>query len=592
MFPIRSSQFSESQSKFPDPFEVAASEYVPRSLEELFDFCSIVWLKSEFYKAVSLRVVSHFLTDIAFDPHTGDKLEHSAFKEFLLDQVMFFDEALSVGADLQQYGNAFRYLYTPFTRVLVYKDGSGSRAEISLKAAEMMGPVTFDLDNLRYVIVDPADWGKPVSKRKTVALPFHDRFSQDMSDLRIRELNPRHMLPRYSQYSGKVEWVWKIDPDLKANIRAGRMIEINSCPATLLDAVRQNKGYKFYSDEIFHLKNRASTGLVAGPWGLPELLFNFGAIKELMAYRGIVEAVCKDFMLPFRVITPAQSAAGGPGGSQVPLINQSAFSSAMTKMIAQRRNDPTTIFSSATPIVMQEFGKDGKFLMPPDLIDRGRAALLDGVGYPMELFKGSLQVSQIPVTLRTFERSQLGLASGLNSFTGWVARKIREHQELNDFKAKLKRPSDADDVERRALKLNLLQAGMITRSSGLEVAGVEDGMKEELERMREDSELELEKAKIQREQQRKMELSSMDDAAQEQGGGGGGGGGLNLFTMADEARAMAAEFVQLPPGESRKALERLKVENPHMHALVKQKMSERRAEGESAGRAMVAQGQM
>jgi hypothetical protein len=86
----------------------------------------------------------------------------------------------------------------------------------------------------------------------------------------------------------------------------------------------------------------------------------------------------------------------------------------------------------------QALGGDATQLAPRDLLDQGLEVLLNNVGVPVELYKGSLQIQSAPAALRLFESSWSHLVHNLNGYISFVMRRLG--QLLNWEKAEARLP--------------------------------------------------------------------------------------------------------------------------------------------------------
>jgi hypothetical protein len=185
-----------------------------------------------------------------------------------------------------------------------------------------------------------------------------------------------------------------------------------------------------------------------------------------------------------------------------------------------------------------------------------------------------------------------------------------DYLEQEQLGVQLIRPSLADDLDLKHLKMSLAAGGEISRATAYRPIGIDDPIEEQKRRQQED--LEIQKA-IQKEQQnfeREMTLGSGNQvvdamlqaqaapppgAAMAPAGGGmpaGGGGSVTPLDIQQQAEEQAMQLLQIQDdGERRKQLMQIKATNPTLYALVKAKMEEIRQQGASQGRKMAGQQQ-
>ena len=84
-------------SKFPNPFCDIASEYVPRDLEQIFEWSEYLYLTFGTYRQAARRVVRYFLTELVLDGESDD--ERKSFEEFLNDELHITSRLAEIGDD-------------------------------------------------------------------------------------------------------------------------------------------------------------------------------------------------------------------------------------------------------------------------------------------------------------------------------------------------------------------------------------------------------------------------------------------------------------------------------------------------------------
>jgi hypothetical protein len=296
--------------------------------------------------------------------------------------------------------------------------------------------------------------------------------------------------------------------------------------------------------------------------------------------------------------------------------------------VQARRYDPTSWAIFPFPVQYQFVGAEASHLAPVQLLDYVRAELLESVGIPMELYKGSLSVQAAPAALRLFEANWSYIIHIFNRFLQWVADKIAALLDWDRVQIKLVKPSISDDINKQLAKLQLMQAGLVSKQTALKGLGIEDFIEETQQALTEEKQLTtlLEKSKedIEKSQAMRQLLSlpaGVGEQAEQgaviggpppaivgggmppqQGGGGGGGGGapqgqmpmpgpvspteqvLAQLTMRQStmtvqdleqvATTLAQQLMQMPLGQRISELRQLRVKNPTVHALVKAKVEE------------------
>jgi hypothetical protein len=298
-------------------------------------------------------------------------------------------------------------------------------------------------------------------------------------------------------------------------------------------------------------------------------------------------------MLPFRLFSP------DPAINTNEMVNNMVmgrWASEIGSIIDNRRRDKFSMHAIPFPVLYQEFGAEGKNLAPKELVDYQTTVMLDGMGYPRELFTGSLQYLQIPTALRLFENSWLFVHVGFNQLTQWVVRKVRNYLNLPRLRVELQRPSVAESLERKQFVFQLAAMGEISRETAYGMLGIDNVPGENKKRLEEDAEIERQRMRTQQELQKEMETGTLmapqDPQGGEEGslpGAPGPQGNTTPMDVSSDAEDLAMYWLQLPDGERRSAMQAVASTKPEMHAMAKEIMEKMRRQGESQGRQMVNQ---
>jgi len=576
--------------KFHDPFLLPSSETMPSNLENAMDLALYLYYLIPEYRQATKRLVAHFVTDFDLDSDFGDSEERSVIYDLLRDTMDMPGAMMAMGEEWGVYGNSFARIHFPFDRFLVDKRYGRSRRW----AISQFGSNTkYNFSTMTYTVDDPINPGQKVS------LPFADFRSRDISRVRVRLLDPRRIILHHSWISGRTRVVYRFEEWFTQDIKEGRLYQVNETPIDMLRAIRHNQDFLFHEAEVFHFRAPVINGLTNAGWGLPEVIANYRGIHQLQVYRMVDETVGRDYLLPFRMFSPPSNSGGNDASTM--FSNRALWKQNVMDMIKNRRQDPYAIHAMPDPVQYQEFGADQhKAMVEKDLLQYQTNSLLDASGYPAELFRGSLNVVQIPTTLRLFENTFRFVHWNFDQFLKWTTRRLLEFLNRPQGGVSLQLPSLADDLEKRNILMQLSSVGEISRAKSLKGIGIDDPVQEAKERMVEDIEIEKERNKIQEDFEREMTMGSPDDilASQMDGQGAAGAppGGAQTTPMdrMTEAEEIARSLLnpEITDGQRRQELQRIESQDDQLHALVKQKLEDIRAQGASQGRQMANQGQV
>lgn len=580
------SEFVHGNRVFDNPFMLPSNEAMPTTFQSAMDVALFLYGMNPLYGQSTTRIVSHFLNDVNF-PDKGSPAEKTALRSFLYDDLGLKLYMASMGKDWACYGNAYGRIHFPFDRYLIMPNGKAF-------SVDFFGEdLIYNHQTMKYRVKDPTQNGKQEN------VSFRDIPSTDTSRISLRLLNPRYITVIFNPFSGTKRFVYRFEPDVLQAIRKGRPQIVNETPMVMLESVKRNEDFLFAPDMVFHFMAPTVSGVTQGGIGLPGTLLNYRQLHQLQVYRKLDEAVGLDYMTPFRLFSPA---VGMDSQSMQNTILNGRWRSEISAIIRNRRADKFAIHSVPFPINYQEVGAQGKELTPKDLMEFQTATFLDGLGYPQELFKGTLAYMQVPTAMRLFENSFNFIHINFDKLLRWVNRRTSEYLGRPVLPVELQLPSMVDNLERRQLMLQLSAMGEISRETaydGLNVSNISGEMRK---RMEEDANKARLQAKMEADMQRELATgaisATMADPNQQQGGpagslpGGppGGNQGQPAITPGDtmaEAQQLAEYWMQLPEGQRTQAMMAQKAGKPELHALAKQLMEDMRSQGASQGRQAV-----
>ena len=299
---------------------------------------------------------------------------------------------------------------------------------------------------------------------------------------------------------------------------------------------------------LHQLKEDGLSGMRNRGWGISRVLTNFRQawyVQILMRYN---EAIALDYVVPFRVITPAPKGGDPASGDPVHSINLSSFSSRVQQMLRARRSDPARWNVLPFPVNYQALGGDASQLAPRDLIDQGQETLLKCIGMPVELFNGTLTLQAAPAALRLFEANWGHLPHNLNRFLNALVDNISRSMSWETVSAKLTRVTHADDLNRQMAKLQLMQGQMISKTTGLSSVGLD--YEEETKRMLEEEKIYAdEQARMQVEMQQSQQMQAMSQPADMLAGVGDTGSGATGMPQGQPGAAPAPGGAPPAPGQ-------------------------------------------
>lgn len=607
-----------SSAGFPDPFTDYASLQMPESMIHVLRWCEFIVSTNGAYRTALQRVLSYFITDIEISD--ADDKEKEKYEEFLHDTLGIYRWLHAVGFDYLTYGNSFVSVLMPFRRYLLCP-----KCAVEFPLRVVYEGSEFDFKWVEFEFHAKCPRCKYNGKWR------HQDRRGGPDGIRIRRWSPHEIELIWDPYTDDVDYIWKIPADYRKQITDGHLYQLERANMEVIQAIKRNEYMRFSKDTVFHLKEDALAGIRNRGWGISRVLSNFRQAWYVQVLHRYNEAIALDYIIPFRVITPQPGPGGGSPEAKDPVFNFGLgnFTGRVNAMLKRRRRDPAAWNILPFPVQYQALGGDAKALAPKDLLDQGVELLLNNVGVPVELFKGSLQIQTAPAALRLFESHWTHLVHNLNRFLRFVANRLAELLSWEKATLKLTRVTTADDLNKQMAKLQLMTGHQISQQTGLKSVGVD--WKDEFRRM-------LEEQKFQAEEEQKMQ-EEMDQAgvmqqmaqgqgmpgqpgqqgsAQDASGGQGGQGGqqgqqqgggpqptaspvqqalanlpqgdnvkISPQELLQQAQTLAQQILQLPESQKDSELIQLKKANPTLHALVKSQIDGMRQQARTAGGAML-----
>lgn len=607
-----------ADDRFPDPFCDIASLSMPESIQAALRWCEFIMNCNGLYRQAIDRVVSYFLTDVEIVDFGDSALsgeEKEKYQEFFEQTLGIKNTLHSVAMDYLTYGNSFTSLLVPFKRYLSCK-----KCGLEMPLAQIFNKQTcnFKWQEFEFHATCPQCHYSGV-------FSHIDRRSGDSGEIKIKRWSPHEIELLWDPYTDDVRYVWRIPEDYRTLIKQGHLHHLERASWEVIQAVKTNQNLMFDKDVVFHLKEDALAGLRNRGWGISRILANFRQawyVQILMRYN---EAVALDYVIPFRVITPAPRGGDAASSDPVHTINLGNFTARVQAMLRARRSDPARWNVLPFPVNYQALGGDASQLAPKDLLDQGFDTLLKCIGMPVELFNGSLTLQAAPAALRLFEANWAHLPHNLNRFLSHIADSVAKIKSWEPANVKLMRVTHADDLNRQMAKLQLMMGQQISKSTGLKSVGLD--YDEETKRMLEEERIYAEEqAKMQKEMEQAQQMDALAQSAGQQFGGmgdpGAGATGMNPQQagmmpaapgapppnpvdqflmqrqnspnvprtpedMQAQAQMIAQQVLSLPESQKDSQLIKLKRSDATMHALVSSIIDDIRQQAQTQGGAML-----
>ena len=555
-------------AKFPNPFCDIASEYVPRDMNTIFEWCEYLMMAVTPFRSVAQRVVRYFLTEMVIEGQSDS--ERAKYDDFLNRQLHILQQLAEIGDDYLTYGNAFVSIYFPFDRFLICPKCGMAYHVSTIRYRFARGTGEF--------ICDCGKCGA-----QGAVFRREDRRSPDTSRVRLIRWSPKDIRIRHHLVSGRMEYYLRVNAMFATRILEGNPFYLNDTPWPMVEAClhsdRSKKEYlfRFKEDSIYHMRCATLAGLPVKGWAIPPVLANFKLAYYVQLLRRYDEAIALDFIVPFRILYP--KAVGVQGQDALSTISMNNFISQMQHMIDSKRRQLTDIAVAPFEVGYQSLGGEARALAPKDNIALAIDELLNASGFPAELYKCSLSIQAFPVALRLFEKQWNSLVEGFNDISQWVVRRLSRHFMWGEVDCSLRSVTLADDIERKALSLQAAAGQDISKQTAYRPLGID--YMEEQKRVVEEQEA------IQKLQQEAMARSQAQQQ-QQAVPGEQAPTGATPGDVYEQAKALAQQLLlQTPETMRRGELIKIKHSNPTLHALVLQEMDTMRQDMARQGQAQI-----
>ena len=487
------------------------------------------------------------------------------------------------------YGNSFVSLYLPFERYLV---------------CEKCG-TQYKIDKIKYDFNSQdgsfeAYCPKCRSKHKMKRV---DRRLHDPSKVQVIRWNPKRMRLKVHDVSGEIKYYYKFDPRFVDHIRKGDPFYLNTTQWGIVKTCLGKKGdntdellFEFESDQIYHMRDTVFAGLsddIKG-WAIPPMLPYFKLAYYIQLMRRYDEAIALDFIVPFRILYPQGQAPGGQ--DPLSMVSMQTFVAAMSSMVEKKRQNMTAIEVAPFAIGYELIGGEAKQLSPKENIQNAEQELLNAMGFPQELFAGTLSLQAAPVALRLFEREWNPFVDGMNSILQWMSDLLASYFGWEKAKVKLSSVTLADDMEKKSIMLQAAAGQDISKQTAYRTLGY-DYLKEQERVIKEQQDIQKLQEKAMAEAQAQQANGAMggsgEGGADDQGQGMNGPGGQVGATPGDimqQAQQIAQQLIaENNPTHTRQMLASIKQTNPNLYAQVKAQLQEQRQQLASQGQQMMIQ---
>ena len=562
----RDDSSGEITGGFPDPFMDYTSRFMPTDMYKLYEWSEKIYYFNPTFRQAVNRIARYPITALNYAEEENSNSVKN-YKIFFDKHLDFKTQLSLIGIDSLVYGNCFVSIFLPFDRTFICP---ACKMKLTPSAVK-----DFTYSEGNFV-------GHCLCKEK-VKFKVDDRTSKDQSRVNIIRWDPKQIEVKFNSLTGATVYYWEIPEEYKKRVKENDQDFLIDIPMAILKTIDEGKKFRFGRDKIYHFKEESLAGILT-EYGLPTAVSLFKPEYYISLLRRANEAIAMDYIVPFRIIYPQGSSSANDPTLHIPLQN---FTKKMENMIDNKRFDNTNIQISPIPIGYQAIGGEGKALNVHQEIKFATEEMLNGLGYPAELYYGTLTVQAVPTALRLFQNTWSHLIHGYNRFIQWVTDAVSDYFDWPAMQVGLTPVTIADDIERKQILMQLASSGIISMGTATEPYGI-DINKEYDKKLDEQRAMMDADLKMQEMQQQMMKTVDTGQG----GGGGQGEAGGSVYDVHTQAKKIANQMLANPDtGMVRSELQNIAKGDKNLYALIKMYMDQMRSQAQSqVGREALDQG--
>jgi hypothetical protein len=561
---------------YPSPFFDIASTWLPSSFRELYKWCRYFFYTNSTINTATFRLAEYPLTDLIFE--NEDQAVVERWKTFFEETLRFRTTQVGIGLDYNVYGVAYMTLHYPFVKMLTCRSCHKQFQASSIRRAWRLLDAAFHLQCPSCHHRGEAD--------------VKDQHQRSAEGIRIVRWNPEVIEVVTNEITEEKVYHLKLSQSVRNDVQIGKKEVVEKLPQMYIQAVRERKDMVLSEEHVFQIARPSLSSPDDKGNGIPALLPLLKDAFNVQVMKKSQESVLLERIIPLNVIFPQAGSSTSDIFSNVNLQDWRAY---VAGEIIRWKQDPAYIPVMPIPIGSQTIGGDGKALLLVGELQAANDGLIIGMGMPPEVIRGNMQYSGGNVMLRQMENMFMRYMSHHIQFVHWTIKHIASFMGWPTINAKFKPLKMADDIQRKALFVQVSAANKISDNELLTELdlSLEKQRAEQLDevskRMEVDRKVQIETAKLQNElmliqAQGQLAVQKLQMEAQQQVGGppasmqspndpnqdrgqDGLPPGVDIRMM---AQAQAQQISQMPPPMQQQALAQIAQSSPELAAVVKQ----------------------
>jgi hypothetical protein len=581
--------------RYPSAWWDVAQMNLPTTVKHLFRWCRYHMLVNPLVSAVTKKMASYPITDIIIEeePPEGFRKNKDRWEDLLFRVLSIGRFQLEAGLDYYGYGNCVVSIMFPFHKYLQCKCGYQERIKrLEYKKA-------WQFKNFQYVLMCPKCGHNGAAKVK-------DEYYRSYRDIKLIRWNPQDLEIDFNPITQQKEFAYNVPAKVRKKVLSKKLRYLEELPDHFMRAMKVRRPVVLHKDNVFHFK-APTPSLSANDegWGYPLIL---PALKDsfyLQVMKKAQEAVMLEHLVPLDIIYPASV---DQTANPYLTVNLSDWKRRIEAEIVKWKWDPNYKPILPLPVGHQRIGGDGRALMLTNEIRAWSEHIIAGMGVPQEFVFGGLSWSGSSVSLRMLENQFMTYRDLHEHFLrDFLIPNVARFMNWESISVHMRSFKMADDVQTKQLLLSLNQMNKVSdktllsefdKDSLQELKIIEQEMRRNLEVQKLDT---LYKTAIQgeaqevstsfqiraqermREAQERMQQDQMGSAGappppgQPPPQGVEDVAGVPHVNVIDLADAWAKKLGGMAPQEQDVVLSKMHTQNPHLHDLIRQKLTVKRA---------------
>jgi len=413
----------------------------------MFRWCRYYFLTNPLINATVFKLSEYPITDLIIE-HDQEEVVRR-WSDFLQDQLRYRSFQVEVGLDFFVYGNAFVSVYYPFQKQLRCVSCGYTAA-----ATAIQNRWTFTNYAFRMNCPQCGNIGNALS----TDVPIRSE-----RDIRLIRWNPEDIDVTYNELTGDYVYYYNIPAAIRNDVVVGRKEVVSKIPDIFIRALKEQKSVVFSPDKLYHMR-RPTLATQDRGWGIPLLLAVLKDAFYMQLMKKAQESILIEHVIPLRVLFPQAASGSSDPFSSIPLVD---WKEHIASEIARWRYDPNYIPILPLPIGTQTIGGDGKALLLTAELQAAGEGLIMGMGVPREFLMGGLSYAGTNVSLRMVENSFLGYILRHKHLLRFIVQEISTYMQWPLVNSRFKPFKMADDVQQKALLLQLNQANKVSDTTTL-----------------------------------------------------------------------------------------------------------------------------